>query len=151
MEVSRKKIRFWDFVGSLAEARRTSEQKKLSKATIAMSIDFGRVQGRAKTEILRRPSETQYALLGRGPGLKPIYRAECFAAPEGAAPPTEARGLPLVLAALRLGSTPSLRDSAEFSLRRSQHCRAGLNSSASLWDLIGDGELDGGGGGTKYY
>jgi hypothetical protein len=40
MEVSRKKIRFLDFWGSLAEARRTSEQKEFTRAMIAMSIEI---------------------------------------------------------------------------------------------------------------
>jgi hypothetical protein len=40
MEVSRKKIRFLYFWGSLAEAGRTSEQKESTRAMIAMSITF---------------------------------------------------------------------------------------------------------------
>ncbi len=39
MEISRK-IRFWDFWGSLAEARRTSEQKESTRATITVSIQI---------------------------------------------------------------------------------------------------------------
>jgi hypothetical protein len=47
MEVSRKKDSIWDFWGSLAEARRTSEQKYSTRAIIAVSIKFfGRIFGR---------------------------------------------------------------------------------------------------------
>jgi hypothetical protein len=37
---SRKKDPIWDFGGSLAEARRTSERKQSTKAVITMSIKF---------------------------------------------------------------------------------------------------------------
>ena len=35
-----RKIRFWDFLGSLAEARRTSEQKESTRAMITVSIQI---------------------------------------------------------------------------------------------------------------
>src|SRR6266436_5259042 len=40
MEVSREKIRFWDFWGSLAEARRSSEREDSTRAMIAVSIQI---------------------------------------------------------------------------------------------------------------
>jgi len=69
MEVSRKKIRFLDFWGSLAEARRTSEQKESTKAVITVSIKF-RPRMRGAASRVRGGAESKPSGPNSGPELQ---------------------------------------------------------------------------------